>query len=30
MTDRQYEKMEVYFGKRRTPVEDPPQQLAFF
>ena len=30
VTDRQYEKMEVYFGRRRTPVEDPPQQLAFF
>jgi len=30
VTDRPYEKMDVYFGKRRRPVEDPPQQLAFF
>lgn len=30
VTDRQFEKMEVYFGKKRTPVEDPPQQLALF
>ena len=30
VTDRQFEKMEVYFGKKRKPVEDPPQQLSFF
>ncbi len=30
VTDRQFEKMEVYFGKKRKRVEDPPMQLAFF
>ncbi len=30
VTDRQFEKMEVYFGKKRKPVEDPPMQLALF
>ncbi len=30
VTDRQFEKMEVYVGKKRQPVEDPPLQLAFF
>jgi len=30
VTDRQFEKMEIYFGKMRQPVEDPPLQLALF
>ena len=30
ITDRQFEKMEVYFGKKRQPVEDPPLQLMLF
>jgi len=30
VTDRQFGKMEVYFGKKRTPTEDPPMQLSFF
>jgi CRISPR-associated protein Cas2 len=30
VTDRQFEKMEVYVGKKRKPAEDPPLQLAFF
>jgi CRISPR-associated protein Cas2 len=30
VTDRQFEKMETYVGKKRKPVEDPPMQLAFF
>ena len=30
VTDRQFEKMEVYFGKKRKPVEDPPMQLTLF
>jgi len=30
VTDHQFGKMEVYFGKRRTPVEDPPAQLLLF
>jgi CRISPR-associated protein Cas2 len=30
VTDRQFEKMEIYVGKKRKPVEDPPMQLAFF
>jgi CRISPR-associated protein Cas2 len=30
VTDRQFEKMEVYVGKKRKPVEDPPMQLSFF
>lgn len=29
-TDRQFEKMEVYVGKMREPVEDPPHQLMLF
>lgn len=29
-TDRQFEKMEVFFGKKRKPVEDPPAQLMLF
>ncbi len=30
VTDRQFEKMEVYVGKKRKRVEDPPAQLSFF
>lgn len=30
VTDRQFGKMEVYFGRKRTPVEDPPLQIALF
>jgi CRISPR-associated protein Cas2 len=30
VTDRQFEKMEVFFGKRRTKVEDPPLQMLLF
>jgi CRISPR-associated protein Cas2 len=30
VTDRQFEKMEIYVGKRRKPVEDPPMQLMLF
>jgi len=30
VTDRQFEKMEIYVGKKRKPVEDPPMQLTFF
>jgi CRISPR-associated protein Cas2 len=30
VTDRQFETMEVYAGKRRTPTEQPPRQLEFF
>lgn len=30
VTDRQFGKMEVYFGKKRTPTEDPPAQLMLF
>jgi len=30
VTDRQFEKMEVYYGKKRKPAEDPPMQLEFF
>lgn len=30
VTDRQFGKMEVYFGKKRAPAEDPPQQLMLF
>ena len=30
VTDRQFEKMEVYVGKKRARVEDPPHQLALF
>jgi CRISPR-associated protein Cas2 len=30
VTDRQFEKMEVYFGRKRQPVEDPPHQLLLF
>lgn len=30
VTDRQFAKMEIYVGKKRERVEDPPMQLAFF
>lgn len=30
VTDRQFGKMEVYFGKKRQPAEDPPTQLMLF
>ena len=30
ITDRQFEKMEVYVGKKRERVEDPPHQLMLF
>ncbi len=30
VTDIQFGKMEVYFGKSRKPVEDPPPQLMLF
>lgn len=30
VTDRQFGKMEVYFGKNTTPVETPPQQYMLF
>jgi CRISPR-associated protein Cas2 len=30
VTDRQFGKMEVYVGRKRAPLEDPPLQLAFF
>ncbi len=30
VTDRQFGKMEVFFGEKREPVEDPPAQLSFF
>lgn len=30
VTDRQFEKMEVFVGKKRAKVEDPPLQLMLF
>ncbi|MFN7021412.1 MAG: CRISPR-associated endonuclease Cas2 [Phycisphaerales bacterium] len=30
VTDRQFGKMEVYFGKKRAPTEDPPTQFMLF
>lgn len=30
ITDRQFEKMEVYVGQKRKKVEDPPHQLMLF
>jgi len=30
ITDRQFAKMEVYFGAKRKPTEDPPQQIMLF
>jgi len=30
ITDAQFEKMEVYFGEKRQPTEDPPMQFMLF
>lgn len=30
ITDRQFGKMDVFFGKKRAPTEDPPAQLMLF
>lgn len=30
LTDRQFERMRIYWGKIRKPVEEPPRQLEFF
>lgn len=30
VTDHQFGKMEVYFGRKRRPVEDPPLQISLF
>lgn len=30
VTDRQFARMEVYFGKKRRAVEDPPSQFMLF
>jgi CRISPR-associated protein Cas2 len=30
VTDRQFGKMEVFFGRKREPTEDPPAQLSLF
>lgn len=30
VTDRQFGKMEVYFGKKRQQAEDPPAQMMLF
>ena len=30
VTDRQFEKMEVYYGRNREPGEEPPKQLMLF
>lgn len=30
VTDRQFGRMEVLYGKRRSPVEEPPQQYMLF
>jgi len=30
ITDKQFGRIEVYYGKRRKPVEQGPQQLQFF
>jgi CRISPR-associated protein Cas2 len=30
ITDRQFGKMQVFFGKKRQPVEDPPMQMVLF
>jgi CRISPR-associated protein Cas2 len=30
VTDRQFEKMQVYVGKKRKAVEDPPMQMMLF
>ncbi len=30
LTDKQFERMKVFFGKLRKPTEEPPKQLEFF
>ncbi len=30
ITDKQYERMQVFWGKRRKPTEQPPRQLELF
>jgi CRISPR-associated protein Cas2 len=30
VTDHQFGKMQVFYGKKRMPVEDPPAQLVLF
>ncbi len=30
ITDKQFSKMEVYYGKKRKPTESAPEQLQFF
>lgn len=30
VTDRQYERMEVFFGKKPRPAEEPPPQIMLF
>ncbi len=30
VTDRQFGKMEVYYGKNRSPIEEPPSQFMLF
>lgn len=30
VTDRQFGRMEVYYGRKRKPVEDPPLQISLF
>jgi CRISPR-associated protein Cas2 len=30
VTDKQYERMKVFYGKKRIATEKPPDQLAFF
>lgn len=30
VTDRQFAKMEVFFGRKRRPAEDPPRQIMLF
>lgn len=30
VTDHQFGKMEVYYGKKRRPVEEPPMQIMLF
>ena len=30
ITDKQFGRIEVYYGKKRKPIEETPQQLSFF
>lgn len=30
MTDKQFESMKVFYGKKRIPTENPPAQMEFF